>query len=121
MASTRYTVKLNLPEHDKEMARIKQSNAGKGNKGKIRFFRPMLEEICKKIDSTKNEGVLNYWHRFDNRDAAEEEPRPYVWAVWNGTKYDYWYADDNDHVFPATIDQIRTALNRLRKRDSASK
>ena len=117
----RRTVELNLPEHDKVMERVKQASAGEGNKGKTKDFAKMLKRICEQIGSTETPDVLKHWQRFDNQDEAEENPRPHVWAVNNGSLFDYWYADERDLEQPASIEKIRMAMTRLRKRETAPK
>lgn len=113
----------NVEEYRVQLAKLKAipSNAGKGNKGKTKDFAKMLKQICGKIGSTETPDVLQYWQQFDNQDEAEDNSRPHVWAVNNGSSFDYWYADEKDLEQPATINRISMAMTRLRKRESTPK
>jgi hypothetical protein len=117
----RYTVKLNLPEHDKVIVGEKQSEAGRVNKGKIKGFAQMLGKICEEVGSTETAGVLKHWQSFDSQADAEKDKAPDVWAVNNDAKKAYWYVDENGKDRTATIEQIKRAMTRHRKRESNSK
>jgi len=92
----------------------KQSSVASGKRGR-RYFAEMMDGLCKQVDSTRNTEILERWKKYSTQDDAEEDLKPRIWAVWNGSAYEHWYAGDDGLARKATVGQIQMALLRIRK------
>jgi len=129
----RCTVILNLPEHDKAENSRRQSQNRTGKEGVKSPLTLAMEQICQTIGSTEYGEVFKHWQQYKNFDDAEKDgpsQGPYICVVHLGSEdidypterdFEYWYAESYGNEKLVTLDNIRTTINRIRKREKTAK